>query len=84
SIVNHFGIPFGVVVNRFDAYPEMSSEISRLIEDLGGEVLALIPSDEEVVHAIVGGQPVVERAPSSPASRALKEAFERIEKLLER
>ncbi|MHA1606787.1 MAG: nucleotide-binding protein [Candidatus Freyarchaeota archaeon] len=82
SIVNHFGVPFGAVVNRFDAYPEMASEISRLIEDEGGEVLALIPSDEEVVHSIVNGQPVVERSPSSPASKAIEEAFRRVEELL--
>lgn len=83
SIVNHFRVPFGAVVNRFDAHPEMASEISRLVEAEGGEVLALIPSDEEVVHAIVNGQPVVERSPSSPASKAIMEVFRRVEELLE-
>ncbi len=82
SIVDHFEIPFAAVVNKFDAYPEMASEISRLVEDRGGEVLALIPSDEEVVHAIVNGQPVVERSPSSPASKAIREVFRRVEELL--
>gem|GEM_PF-6573259 len=42
SIVDYFG----VVINRFDAYLDMVSIISRLIEDRGGEVLALIPSDD--------------------------------------
>ncbi|MBS7288454.1 MAG: hypothetical protein KIH01_06840 [Candidatus Freyarchaeota archaeon] len=63
GIVDHFGATFGVVTNRFNANPEMSPEISRLVEGRGGEVLSLIPSDEEVVHAIVNGQPVVERSP---------------------
>lgn len=52
SIVDHFSVPFGVVMNRFDAYPEVASEIALLVENRGGEVLAMTPSDEGVVHAI--------------------------------
>lgn len=84
SIVNHFGTPFGVVINRFDIHPEAVSEIALLVENMGGEVLAMMPSDEEVVRATLNRQPVVERSPSSPASEAIKEVFNRVEELLER
>ncbi len=78
SIVKHFGIPFGVVINKFDIFLEMTSELRRYAKEVGGIVLGEVPADESVVRAVVNNMSVVEYDPSSPASKALVGVFDRM------
>ncbi|MHA1578836.1 MAG: ATP-binding protein [Candidatus Freyarchaeota archaeon] len=75
SVVKHFGIPFGVVINKHDIFPEMTSQLKEYTREVGGVLLGEIPADESVVHAVVNNKSVVEYAPSSPASKALAKTF---------
>nr|MDO8076809.1 ATP-binding protein [Candidatus Freyarchaeota archaeon] len=76
SVVKHFGIPFGVVINKHDIFPEMTSQLKEYTREVGGVLLGEIPADESVVHAVVNNKSVVEYAPSSPASKALAKIFD--------
>ena len=76
SVVKHFGIPFGVVINKHDIFPEMTSQHKEYTREVGGVLLGEIPADESVVHAVVNNKSVVEYAPSSPASKALAKIFD--------
>jgi len=56
EIVNHFQIPFGIVLNKWDINPTLSEKI----ESWGGErLLGKIPYDRKVVDSIVNLKPVV-------------------------
>jgi len=56
EIVNHFQIPFGIVVNKWDINPSLSKKI----ENWSGErLLGKIPYDRKVVDSIVNLKPVV-------------------------
>lgn len=82
SIVKHFGIPFGVVINKFDIFPEMTSELRRYAKEVGGILLGEVPADENVVRAVVNNMSVVEYNPSSPASKALVKVFDSLVEVL--
>ncbi|MEM3525868.1 MAG: ATP-binding protein [Candidatus Jordarchaeaceae archaeon] len=82
SIINHFGIPFGMIINKYDIFPEMTSELSNYVEEAGGVLLGKIPVDENVVRAIVNKKAIVDYAPSSSASRALTRIFSKLMEIL--
>ena len=75
SIVKHFGIPFGMIINKYDIFPEMTSELSNYVEEVGGVLLGKIPADENVVRAVVNNKSITDYAPSSPASETLAQIF---------
>ncbi len=78
SIVKHFGIPFGVIINKFDIFPEMTSELRSYAKEVGGIMLGEIPADENVVRAVVNNSSIVEYDPSSPAAKALGRIFDNL------
>jgi MinD superfamily P-loop ATPase len=56
EIVNHFKIPFGVVLNKWDINPELSEEI----ESWSGErLLGKIPYDRKIVDSLVNLKPAI-------------------------
>jgi len=56
EIVNHFKIPFGIVLNKWDINPAMSEKIEAWS---GERLLGKIPYDRGVVDAIVNLKPVI-------------------------
>jgi MinD superfamily P-loop ATPase len=73
EVVNHFRIPFGVVVNKWDINPE----VSKRIEDWSGEhLLGRIPYDREVLKSIVNLEPVVNS--DSKAAIEILKVFEKL------
>ena len=77
EIVNHFKVPYGVVLNKWDINPE----ISRKIEEWSGErFLGKISYDREVVNSIVNLRPVI--ASKSKVKNEIIKIFERIRELL--
>jgi MinD superfamily P-loop ATPase len=75
SIIKHFGIPFGMIINKYDIFPEMNSKLINYVKEVGGVLLGKIPADENVVRAVVNNKSITEYAPSSPASEALAQIF---------
>jgi len=56
EIVNHFKIPFGVILNKWDINPELSEEI----ESWSGErLLGKIPYDRKIVDSLVNLKPAI-------------------------
>lgn len=56
EIVNHFRLPYGIVINKWDINPE----ISRKIADWSGDrLLGKISYDKSVVESIVNLKPVI-------------------------
>lgn len=57
EVVNHFGVPFGVVVNKWDINSDLSS---RIESDFEGKILGKISYDKGVFKAISNITPVLE------------------------
>ncbi|KYH40118.1 MAG: hypothetical protein AYL32_013290 [Candidatus Bathyarchaeota archaeon B26-2] len=74
--VNHFGIPYGIVLNKWDINPG----VSRRIEEWSGErFLGKIRYDREVVNSIVNLRPVI--LSKSKVKNEIREIFGRIREL---
>jgi len=76
EIVNHFKVPYGIVLNKWDINPE----VSRRIEKWSGEqFLGKISYDREVVNSIVNLKPVI--VSKSKVKNEIREIFEKIKAL---
>jgi len=76
KLLDHFKVEPLVCINKYDLNEENTAEIGEFCAEEGVAVVGLIPFDPEVTRAMVAGLPVVEYAPSSPASEAIKETWE--------
>lgn len=77
KLTRQFRREFGVVINKYDINPQKSEEIEKYCEEDNIEIIGRIPFDEDVVRANVHGKAVVEFS-NGPASRAIREIFEKI------
>ncbi|MHA1712261.1 MAG: ATP-binding protein [Candidatus Freyarchaeota archaeon] len=76
EIVNHFRIPFGIVLNKWNINPSMSKKI----ESWSGEyLLGKIPYDRKVIDSIVNLRPVVYS--DSVVTDEILKIFEKIKSL---
>lgn len=69
--LRHFRIPALICINKADIYPQGVQEILRYADEQQSEVIAEIPFDASITHAMVQAQPVTAFAPNSPASRVI-------------
>ncbi len=55
-LIRHFGIPCGVIVNRFDIHAENTNRIERYCREAGASVLAKIPHSYEIMESIAAAR----------------------------
>jgi len=79
GLLDHFKVEPLVCINKYDLNHENAKDIEVFCAEKGIEVVGLVPFDPEVTRAMVAGLPVVERAPKSPASIAIKDTWCRVE-----
>ncbi len=77
SVVNHFNIPYGIVINKFDLNPEYTQKIEEFAKKKGVRVLSKLGYDKCFMDALVNLVPVIEFKP------AYTELFEGIVRALE-
>ena len=77
SVVNHFNIPYGIVINKFDLNPEYTRKIEAFAKNKGIRILSKIRYDKCFMDALVNLVPVIEFKP------AYKEIFDGIVRALE-
>jgi MinD superfamily P-loop ATPase len=77
GLLRHFKVPALVCVNKCDLNEENTERIVEFCESNGVEVVGKIPFDPIVTEAMVAGKPIVEYAPKSNVSHAIKELWER-------
>jgi len=73
TVVNHFKVPYGVIINQWDINPEFSKEIEKFS---GKRLLGKIGYDRAVVDAIVSLTPVLETG--AKAAEELKEVLSKV------
>ena len=57
EIVNHFNLPYGIVINKWDINPNLSEEIEKWSKN---NFLGKISYDKKVIDAIVNLKPIIE------------------------
>ncbi len=77
SVVNHFNIPCGIVINKFDLNLEYTRKIEEFAKNKGIRVISKISYDKCFMDALVNLVPVIEFRP------AYKEIFDGIVRALE-
>ncbi len=73
EIVNHFNVPYGVVINKWDIHKKTSEEIEKWA---GKKLLGKISYDKKVIDSIVDLQPVL--FSDSKAVGEIKEIFSKL------
>ncbi|MCK5282416.1 MAG: ATP-binding protein [Nanoarchaeota archaeon] len=59
SMVDHFRIPYGIVINKFDINKEKTKEIEEFGKERGIEIIARIPYDKGFMDALVNLTPII-------------------------
>jgi MinD superfamily P-loop ATPase len=78
QIVEHFGIPYGAVINKSDLNPEFSEKMEKFCKEKEIEILAKIPFDKSFSNALNELVPVIEFNPK------LESVFGKIAEKIER
>jgi MinD superfamily P-loop ATPase len=60
QVVEHFGVPYGVVVNKWDLNEKMTCKIQEFAKSKNSRVIGKIPYDKAFVQALVELKPAVE------------------------
>lgn len=70
--LQHFRIPTLICINKADIYPDGVEAIHQYAAQEGAQVIAEIPFDTAIPHAMVQAQPITAYAPDSPAAQAIQ------------
>ncbi len=60
EVVNHFRIPYAIIINKFDLNAEFEKKIEEFAEQNKVEVVAKIPFDKKFAYALTEMVPIVE------------------------
>lgn len=79
EMVNQFGIPFGIVINKADLKSASQKELNEYIDNSGYDVLGKINFDLSIPEAMSYAEPVVDYAPESVASQSIKKIYTKLQ-----
>ena len=77
KVAQHFRVPVGLVINKYDLNEEMTANIERYCFNNGIEVVGRIGFDEKVVEAMVEGKTVIEYS-SGKTVESIRSIWDRI------
>ncbi len=81
KMVQHFKIPFSIVINKYDINEGKTKEIEEFCAKEGFSILGKIPFDEEVEKATRNQKPVIVYK-NSKAANSIKEIFKKLKEML--
>ncbi len=80
ELVRTFKIPMNAIINKSDINTEVTKKIEEYLKNNVIRLLAKIPFNETFVDAMIKGQSIIEYAPDSEISQALKYIWSEISK----
>ena len=83
EIVQHFGIPFGIIVNKYDIQSSFQEEFGKLMNSNEYNILGQIPFDLAIPNSISYAKAVVDYEPESKASKAIREIYLQLKQVLD-
>lgn len=82
EVINQFNIPFGILINKSNLQSPFQKTFSKYMSDTNYEILGKIPFDLSIPKAMSFAEPVVQYAPDSEASLAIKEIYTNLKRRL--
>jgi len=77
TVVNHFKIPYGVVINKWDINSEESNKIEKWAE---GKLLGKISYDKQIFQAIAELKPIIKT--ELPVKKEIEKIYYKLKKIL--
>ncbi len=84
EVVQQFNIPFGIIINKYDIDSPFKDKFNKFLIETDYYVLGRIPFDFSIPEAMSYGKPVVDFNPTSKASSAIKDIYERLKIILKK
>jgi MinD superfamily P-loop ATPase len=78
EMVNQFGIPFGIVINKADLKSASQDKLNEFIKNSNYKILGRINFDLSIPESMSYAEPVVDYAPESDASQAIKKIYTKL------
>ncbi|MFW9829261.1 MAG: ATP-binding protein [Candidatus Thorarchaeota archaeon] len=78
EVIEHFGISFGLVINKADLKSQFQEKFTNFISDTGYKILGDIPFDLSIPNAMSYAEPVIDHAPNSKASKSIIEIYKNL------
>jgi MinD superfamily P-loop ATPase len=82
DVVQYFGIPFGLIINKSDLKSPFQKEFKKFITSTRYKKLGNIPFDLSIPKAMSFATPVVDFAPDSKASLSIQKIYENLKIIL--
>jgi MinD superfamily P-loop ATPase len=82
EVIQHFGIPFGLIINKSDLKSPFQEEFKNFITSTGYKKLGDIPFDLSIPKAMSFAESVVDFAPDSKASLSIKKIYNNLKLVL--
>ena len=82
EVVQQFNIPFGIIIDKSDLKSSFQNEFKNFIINTGYNILGKIPFDLAIPKAMSFAETVVDYAPDSIASLAIKEIYIKLKNML--
>lgn len=82
EVTGHFGIPAGIVVNKYDLNLEMTEKIKDLGKDYNAKFIGVIPYDTKVTEAQMRKLSVVEYT-DAPVTKSIRQIWRKINEIFQ-
>ncbi|MCD6351369.1 MAG: 4Fe-4S binding protein [Armatimonadetes bacterium] len=82
GLVQHFGLPAALLVNKHDINPANTQQIQALAQQYGLPIVGLLPYDEVVPKSVAQATPLVEFAPDSVPAQILRQTWTQLQAML--
>ena len=76
DLVRSFEVPVWAVINKSDINETLADTIRGFLKEESIPLLATIPFDRRMVESMIRGKTIMEYAPDSAPSRAIREIWD--------
>ncbi|MFX1573849.1 MAG: P-loop NTPase [Promethearchaeota archaeon] len=82
EVIEQFNIPFGVLVNKADLESPFQKDFNKFIIETEYKIIGKIPFDLTIPKAMSFAEAVIDYAPDSKASLAIKEIYKNLKEIV--
>lgn len=82
EVIQQFNIPFGLVINKSDLESPFQEDFKKFINETNYEILGKIPFDLKIPEAMSFAKSVIDFAPDSITSLAIKDIYNHLKEII--